>query len=284
MNRDVQITGNKRFAPLSKFSAARAALLNAFAGAAPKQGPVGEFEFGGAPMWDELAKWAVVQPDMVEAVRQPLYDTQIYPTAGQTRMLFFQNPQGQGVSAQQGAPGTKTLADTNMESAGQLPSPKAFLCTSIEVIFDPGSVSTANTWSPQAVSAPGTAVVTSFTIGQLLGAGALNDVNQVMLSAFLDFFIISKSYLTNARLDSFPPKSHVAFDGSVSAGGTLSAAAVGCAGRAVGRPFYVNPPVLLLPNTNFVVSLNWPVAVATPSGFNGRVMVRLDGFLYRNAQ
>lgn len=274
------------FRKLSQFSAARIALLSALARMGEmRQGPVGEFEFAGAPMWDELSKWAVVQPDQVEAVRQPLYDTLLYPTAGQLRMPFFQLPQGQGVSVQQGNAGnTKSIVDTNMESAGQLPSPKAFLATSVEVIMDPGSISTAAQWSPQQVSSPAAPVVTSASIGQIIAANALNDINAVMLSGALDFFIISKSYLTNARLDSFPPKSHVAYDGSISGGGTLSVLAAGCAGRAVGRPFYVNPPVLLLPNTNFTVSLNWPALVPTPSGFNARIMIRLDGFLYRNAQ
>lgn len=249
-------------------------------------GPFGEFEFGGVPQWSELGAYAVMRPDAVEAVRQPLYDTILYPTAGLTQMRFFQNPQGQGLSASPGqANNPKGFADTNMELAGQLPSPKAFLCTSIEVIFEPGSVSTANTFTPQVVSGPaGAAVVTSATIGQITPAAAQNDVQAVLQSGWLDMFLISKSYLQNARGDSFPPKSHIAYDGSVSAGGALQVMAVACGSRAVGRPFYVNPPVLIMPSTNFSVSLNWPSAVATPSGFNGRVMIRLDGFLYRNAQ
>lgn len=237
-------------------------------------GPFGEMEMAGAPAFSDLKTFAVMRPDAVEAVRQPLYDTILYPTAGQTQLRFFQTPQGQGSSAQQGAANTpKTLADTNMELAGQLPNPKAFLCTSIEVIFDPGSVSTANTYTPIAPA--------SGTVGIVTGQ---NDIWNVLTGGWLDFFLISKSYLQNARLDSFPPKSHVAFDGAIATTVAASTPTLGVSGRSIGRPFYVNPPVLILPNTAFNLTANWPVAVATPSGFNGRILVRLDGFTYRNAQ
>lgn len=265
---------------------AKQKLLEAVRGPRLGVGPFGEFEFAGAPQYSELATWAVVRPDAVEAIRQPLYDTLLYPTAGQTQLRFFLNPQGAGLSASPGqANNPKGFADTNMELAGQLPSPKAFLATSIEIIFEPGSVSTANTFTPQVVSGPaGAGVATTPTIGQITPAIAQNDVQNVLQSGWLEFFLISKSYLQNARGDSFPPKSHIAYDGAVSAGGTLSVLAVACGARAVGRPFYVNPPVLIMPNTNFSVTINWPSAVATPSGFNGRMICRLDGFLYRNAQ
>ena len=249
-------------------------------------GPFGEMEFGGAPGWGQLQDFAVMRPDAVEAIRQPLYDSILYPTAGQTQLRFFQNPQGAGLSPSPGqANNPKTLADTNMELQGQLASPKAFLCTSIEIIFEPGSVSTANTFTPQVVSGPvGAAVVTSTTIGVLTPANAQNDVQAVLQSGWLDMFLISKSYLQNARGDSFPPKSHLAYEGAISAGGALDIKVIACGARAIGRPFYVNPPVLIMPNTNFAVTFNWPSAVATPSGFNGRMICRLDGFLYRNAQ
>jgi hypothetical protein len=35
---------------------------------------------------------------------------------------------------------------------------------------------------------------------------------------------------------------------------------------------------------NFSVQLVWPVAVATPSGFNAQVRVTLDGYLFRASQ
>lgn len=247
---------------------------------------IGGTELGAVPDLDQLMSFMNIRPDAVEAVRQPLYDRLIYPTAGQIQLRYFQQPLGQGISTAPGAVGgVKSLADTNMESAGQLPSPKAFLATSIEVIFEAGSTATANIFAPQPpFSGNPASTVSLASFGGALGG---NDVHNVLASGWLDLFIISKSYLQNARLDSFPPHSYICVDSSAafSGGPVATVSAIHCGlTRAVGRPFYINPPVLLMPNTNFVVTLNWPVAVATPSGFNGRAAVRMDGFLYRNAQ
>lgn len=249
-------------------------------------GPIGEMEFGQVPAFSELGAYGVMLPDAVEAIRQPLYDSLLYATAGATTLRFFQNPLGQGLSSSPGqANNPKGLADTNMELAGQLPSPKAFLATSIEIIFEAGSVATANTFTPLGPSGPrGALPSTNGTLAQMGPAEALNDIQAVLQSGWLQFYVIAKDYLNLARGDSFPPKSHLSFEGAVSAGGTLNILEIGVAGRAVGRPFYLNPPLLLMPSTNFSVNMNWPSAIATPSGFNGRMICRLDGFMYRNAQ
>lgn len=59
-----------------------------------------------------------------DVIVEPRYDTVLYPAAGATQLLFFSLPRGQGVSCFQTAGGglAKTLADTNMDLAGQLPS------------------------------------------------------------------------------------------------------------------------------------------------------------------
>ena len=46
----------------------------------------------------------------------------------------------------------------------------------------------------------------------------------------------------------------------------------------------MEPPVSLFSGQNFTVSLNWPAVVATPSGFNARLGVILDGYQFRNSQ
>lgn len=241
---------------------------------------IGEGEFAGAPSLAELGQFGVVRPDAVEAIRQPLYDFTVYPNAGSLQLQFFQLPQGQGTSASPGNAGNaKVLSDTNMEAAGQLPAPKAFLATSIEVIITPGATSAANNFL---IATPAQQVGSLSSVGAV-GGNLANDVNAIAVSGFLDFFVISKSYVQVADLQSFPPKHHVELDAAFSTADTDTAVGATLA-RAVGRPFYLNPPVLLLPNTNFRVTLNWPVVVATPSGLNARIGVRLDGFLYRNAQ
>lgn len=56
-------------------------------------------------------------------LKQPLYDTMIYAQAGQAQLRFFSVPLGQPIVA---AGANKTLADTNLEQAGQLGTPQEF--------------------------------------------------------------------------------------------------------------------------------------------------------------
>ena len=54
--------------------------------------------------------------------------------------------------------------------------------------------------------------------------------------------------------------------------------------KASGRPYYLNPEITLQPAVNFEVILRYPAAVPTPTGFNGRVGVILDGYFQRASQ
>lgn len=241
----------------------------------------GETELGYAPSLATINQYAVQKPWEAEGIRQRLYDFQLYPTAGLTNFRFFQLPLGQGVSTSPGnAASVKALSDTNMTQAGTLPSPQMFLCTSIEYVFTPGSVSTAATFTPQVIYS----FVAVATNQAPISAGAINDINAVVPFGFLDFKIMSKSYLTEAGLISFPTKTQMQVDSSLGMNsGTVGAVAVASA-KAGGRPYYLNPPVLLMPTANFELTVNFPVIIATPSGFNARHGIILDGFLYRNAQ
>src|SRR6267154_2508709 len=75
---------------------------------------------------DQINQYVPNRPGAVEVVYQPFYDYQTYPTAGTTQILFFQVPTGQS---------SKTLGDTNMTLAGQMPSPTTFLIDNIQVYF-----------------------------------------------------------------------------------------------------------------------------------------------------
>lgn len=259
-------------------------------GAIPVRMGVGPFdEFGSPPQdlnlanLDSLRAYGIFTPDDVVAVRQPLYDRMIYDDAGVTGQIrFFQQQLGQGNSSAIGGTGqTKTLDDTNMEVGGQLPTPQAFLVTSIEIMVEPGSISTANAFSPLDTAFLTNASAAS--VGLVPALNGVNDINRILMGAWLRFDIGSANYLTSSRLDTFPPKSFVAPDAAIAQSVQLGHAGVAAA-RAVGRPFYVNPPILLMPTVNFVVSLNWGVAVATPTGMNARITVRLDGIQFRRAQ
>lgn len=221
----------------------------------------------------------VTNPSQSEVVRQRLYDWQLYPTAGATQFSFFQQPIGQGITSAQGGTvgGAKTQWDTNMELGGTLPSGKAFLIESIEVFFLPGSVSTANTFTPaKPYEFNATAAAT-------LGA-QLADVNLMYQSGMLELNILSKNYLRETPLLAFPPKTQFNLDVGVSSNSATTAVNIAENMRAAGRPYYIDPSIALQPAVNFEVLIRYPAAVATPSGFNGRIGVVLDGYFMRASQ
>lgn len=220
------------------------------------------------PSLQSLMKYDVNRRGDYEGIRQTLYDSATYVAAGQNQLQFFQIPLGQGTTTAPGATGAKTRNDTNMQSAGQLPQPQHFLVESIEIIVHPG----VNI----GVEAAATPTEPNFS----------NDMYSIAKSGDLDFFIGSKSYLIEAPLGRFPPKTKL--DGYAATHFAQAAAAdqhlsIDYAAW-VGRPYYLDPPVLLVPNQNFNISLNWGGLVALPSGQDARVFIALDGLLYRQSQ
>lgn len=200
-----------------------------------------------------------------EVTRQSLYDFQTYAQAGQTSLTFFQQPIGQG---------GKTIADTNLELAGQLPAPKNFVVESIEIYFFPAD-------APVTVT-NGTAV--SATVSNYA-----NDVDAVAQGGSLDLFIGSKSYLQEAPLGRFPPKTRLQTEFAASLQTKQAIAADDGAqytadyAAMCGRPYFLDPyKILLAPTQNFSVTLTWPTAVAVSAA--ARIGVVLDGVLFRLSQ
>lgn len=221
----------------------------------------------------------VTNPSQSEIVRQRFYDYQLYATAGTTQLTFFSAPVGQGITtALGGTAGTaKTLFDTNLELPNTLPSGKAFMIESIEVVFFPGSVNTANTYtvaSPALFNATAAAAVSS----------QLADVNSFYQSGMLELNILSKNYLRETPLIAFPPKANFNLDAAYASNSATTATVGAVNMRAAGRPYYLEPTIALQPAVNFEVVLRFPAAVATPSGFNARVGVILDGYFMRASQ
>lgn len=227
----------------------------------------------------DFASNRVTNPGQSEIIRQRMYDYQLYATAGASQLSFFQQPIGSGITSTIGATvgSTKTLWDTSQELAGQLPSGKAFLIESIEVLFTPGTVSTANTYTQAGFVA--FAAVAATSVGNWV-----NDINTFYQSGMLELNVLSKNYLRETPLLAFPPKAH--FDLSAAFGTNSATTAVfgNTFAKASGRPYYVEPRVTLQPAVNFDVTLRWPSPVATPSGFNARVGVILDGYQMRASQ
>ncbi len=212
-----------------------------------------------APSIQDLEKYNVNRSGEFEAVRQSLYDFTTYAQAGQTSLTFFQTPIGQS---------SKTLADTNMELAGQLPNPKMQLVQSIEMLF-----------FPSVLPSQGPIADTNSVF--------LNDTYKVSKSGWLEFFIGSKSYLREAPIGRFPPKTKLDGFASVATNLTIGAATQSRDTYAVlsGRPYMVDPWILLKPTQNFNITLNWPTAVALDATDTAaRVGIVLDGILYRNSQ
>lgn len=221
----------------------------------------------------------VTLPGQSEIVRQRLYDYQVYATAGVNQMSFFQNPIGQGItSTLGGVVGTqKTYGDTNMNIGGQLPSGMSYLVSSVEVQFFAGSSAGANTYLPANVSLFAAANAAAV-------AGALNDVNTFYQSGFLEFNILQKNYVRETPLLTFPPRNTLSFSTALASTSATAGEIATVFGRADGATYEIPGGILLQPAVNFAVTLNWPAGVATPTGFNGRVGVILDGWVSRASQ
>jgi hypothetical protein len=221
----------------------------------------------------------VANPAQAEIIRQTLYDFQIYPGAGTQSLTFFQQPVGQGFTSALGATAAtgKTTWDTNMQLGGQLPSGMQFLAESIEVMFYPGSVSTTNTFTVDTLTfflAAASAVPTM----------QVDDASAFYQSGLLTFNILNKIYLQETPLGRFPPKTQLQLPGAIASNSATTSEVGFARAFADGRPYYLEPPILLQPAMNWSVALTWPGLVAMTSGFNARVGVILDGALMRASQ
>lgn len=213
------------------------------------------------PSLQNFQKYRVTRPGQKEAIRWSFYDSLLYPTAGVSRLDFFQQPQGQGITSEPGAVvgSAKSIADTNMDLQGALPRFQDFQLESIELAFFPGASAVAQTYVPQVVPI----------------ATTLSDTITFRSAGALILNITSKPYLQEASLSRFPAKQHLSIESGIV---TLAY------GEQVGRPYFVDPAIMLLSNQNFSISTLWQAPLATPSGFNARVRCVMEGILYRNTQ
>lgn len=204
-----------------------------------------------APSPNAISQYAVNQAGAKDVVYQPLYDYQTYAAAGQTSLSFFQNPIGQS---------GKTLADTNMSIGGSLPAPQMFIVSAICIDFFPGNDVNFN-----AIDAT---------------SDNLDDVYTFMKSGYLDFTVGTKSQLQQAPLGCFPPTYRLG--GTEAVTGTNLTKFAGADYASVAGQIFSIIPVTIPATQNFIVTLNWPSAVAINSA--ARVGVKLMGDLYRSVQ
>lgn len=235
------------------------------------------------PTIQDFAENAVGIKDKIELIWQPLYDWVLFPTAGAALIPFFQVPQGQGWSAQPlAAAAVKTVADTNLTQPGLLPSPQCFWVDGIEVYFDPGAVATANLFAH---------AIPTVYLGTAAAASTvnLNDCNMVLRSGTLSFTIMQKEYYRDGPLYRLPPRAFMEYHGNQSICGTNaqpgSLSTMGAHGN--GSCVRFEPGYGIKETTNFGVTIGFtpPVVTTAPgSGFNGRLGVFLNGWLFRGAQ
>lgn len=221
---------------------------------------------GQIPNLAELQAYAVNRKGQYEGIRQSLFDFQTYQAAGQTSLVFFQVPIGQG---------GKTIDDTNMDISGSLAQPKHHLTESIEIRFFPGVLPVT---------------LTTGAGGSIAASNFSNDVYTFAKSGSLRYFIGSKAYLEESPLGRFPPKTKLDSEYAVALAQSQAIAAdlenqiSMDISYMCGRPYFINPATLLIPVQNFSVSTLWATAVALPSGEDARIGVVNDGVLYRQSQ
>ena len=224
-----------------------------------------------------------IDPTSLELIEMPLFQYLVYPTAGLTNMRFFGTGIGQGVSS--ASPGNAgnalALSDTNLQGpGGQLPSPQMYYITGIQVVCDPGSSAATNTTF--ALQPPGNFLAVPTAAG-LPQAGEA-DVNAILSTGSLQLNISNKPYYQDAPLYMMPPSAYLHLEAALASNSATTGAVLKAklASRGVLRK--INPGIGIASSMNFDVTLTWPVAVATPSGFNARLGVRFDGFQIRAAQ
>lgn len=231
------------------------------------------------PNLENFADHIVAVLGKVEVIRQPLYDYVLYPTAGSAQpFIFFGVPQGQGLSSSSGnAANPKGLADTNMQNAGLLPKPQAFWCEGIEFDFQPGSSAAANTYAIQIPAASVAAAAATVQAGE-------NDVSNVLSGGVLTLTVSNKNYYQEGPLFRFPPATGFSLDTSVASNSATATALVKAKLKAEGEPCRLDPGLAIMETQAFQVTVQFPAAIATPSGFNARMGVTLPGWLFRPVQ
>lgn len=203
---------------------------------------------------DAAKQYGVNVPEGMEVIYQPLYDFQAYAAAGATQYTFFQTPIGQS---------SKTLVDTNMQSAGQLPAPQKFLVQTIEVYLihndDPVTYATGD-------------------------GHTANDVYNVLKTGSLEFTIGSKPYAQVGPLLRMPPANRYAAEFAISdqTADTESEAMYMSAAGPVFNLASHRVPLWIPSNQNFDVKITFSAAVAITTG--ARIGVVLGGLLYRSRQ
>lgn len=188
---------------------------------------------------------------VVDIIAQPLYDSATLAAAGQTQLTFFSLPIGQGTTSF-GA-GAKTLRDTNMRLAGQIPAGFFFTLKGFRIA-----------WSN---------IMTSVDA-------------QVALNAAVFVFTVASKPFLEVPANTIPGGNGLFWSGTqVAASQTANTQAYPVNGwPSMQNGFAVGQkPLPIDPSMNFSCQLLWPGGVQAISANTG-VSIYLDGILKRPVQ
>jgi hypothetical protein len=258
----------KSFVPKMITSVARGASVGAKMQMAPAGGgaiaaPAGQIALP-IPNRSQLDAYNVNREGW-EGFTNCLYDAGAYPAAGLNVLSFFNTPLGSGATA-------KTLSDTNMTLAGQMPANQEFLIQSVEIMFLPTT--------PTIAAAMPASLDAAANAAQVI----INDSYIFYRSGNLGLVIGAKNYLQEAPLMKFPPKAYFHLDAALAGSSTADTKFMKTGfATAMGRPYILKAPLRLVSNQNFNVTLAWPEGlqvIANPA----RIILSLDGVFYRRSQ
>lgn len=214
----------------------------------------------------------------MEVIYQPIYDFKDYPDTGQKVFTFFQQTIGGGATP-------TTIRDTNVEGAGQFPSPQRFLVQAVEVHY-------------YSSTDPYTSGIdfSDAAAGANAGAGdQANDVYRVLKEGSLVLRIGSKDYVTQAPLVVMPASNKFVAQFAVASGNAVVVAETDVGGyMAPAGPSYNlqahKVPLWIPPNQNFNVKIEFDTEIPVNRNLKAefvdtsRIGVRLCGLLYRSRQ
>lgn len=214
-----------------------------------------------------FAKYGVNVQGVTDVIWQPLYDHLQYPAAGTSSLEFFQVQKGQGATTAPNATGAKSLSDTNMTLAGQLPQPQSHLSLGLSFRIYPGV-------------APGEGGVTNANAGRFV-----NDVWNVFRSGAVEFIVGEKPRIQEAPLGKMG--SQVSLGGFASMADQTTAAASSFSQvdyAYIRSPIYRIAASAIPWGQNFIVRVSWPALVTLPSAAAARIGCDIHGWLARAAQ
>jgi hypothetical protein len=208
----------------------------------------------------------------------PLYDSLAYPSAGQSQLSFFTQPQGQGVSSAPGAgPVVKTIFDTNMITNNQLSLGNEFYAIGSETLFFPGVNNATSTTAAFALPIGGDPAVAT-------GIGSFwNDIYNVGNGGIKVLTVgTDRSYIKDGPLNLFPPATRLAGVAALASGDTATTAAQISYAVWSGEP-YTLVPIYIQSTQQFTLQITFAALIPTPSGTIARIVERLRGYLIRQA-